>query len=220
MGVRRWRARCAAGLGAGLTALQLAGCAGPSWTYVTNSADKTYLKVPTTWHQVDPAALRGKLGIDSTNQAGMWTTAYDASATPSVDHLFGNTTDAPIAFVFVRSLPESARGQYSLDRLRDLINPVSPSAQQQAATTPSGDGTVTTISDEVLSPGKGVHGVHVIYGKQSASGTPQVYDQIGYVNDDASMLYLFVAQCSLQCFQQRQSEITNVVSSFTVREKP
>lgn len=220
MGVRSRRARCCAALGAGLAALLLAGCAGPSWTYVTNSADKTYLKVPTTWHQVDPAALRDKLGIDSTNQAGMWTTAYDASTMPSVDHLFGNTTDAPIAFVFVRSLPESARGQYSLDRLRDLINPVSSSAQQQAATTPTGDGTVTTISDQVLSPGNGVHGVHVVYGKQSASGTPQVYDQVGYVNDDASMLYLFVAQCSLQCFQQRQSEITNVVSSFTVREKP
>lgn len=219
MEVRKGRAR-GAGVAAVLTALLLAGCAGPSWTYVSNSADKTYLKVPTTWHQVDPAALRGKLGIASNQAGAMWTTAYDASPTPSVDHLFGVTTAAPIVFVFVRSLPESARGQYSLDRLRDLINPVSPGAQQAAAMTSPADGQVTTISDMVLSPGTGVHGVHVVYGKQSPGGTPQVYDQTDYVNDDASMLYLFVAQCSLQCYQQRQQEITNVVSSFTVREKP
>jgi hypothetical protein len=44
-------------------------------------------------------------------------------------------------------------------------------------------------------------------------------DQTLYLNDDASKLYLFFVRCSTECYQQRQKEITNVVSSFTVLEK-
>src|SRR5690242_11436691 len=37
---------------AALVAL-VAGCGSPEYTYVTNSTDRTYLKVPTTWRQID-----------------------------------------------------------------------------------------------------------------------------------------------------------------------
>lgn len=219
MAVRNVPGRAAAWCAGVLSLLLVASCAGPSWTYVTNSADKTYMKVPTTWHQVDNGALASKLGIKNASGSGMWFAAYDADPSPSVEHVFGDATEAPIMFVFVRKLPEAARGSYSLDTLRDLLNPVSPSAQQQAAMLGGGAG-ITTISDTVLTPGDGLHGVHVVYGKQSPIGSPQVYDQIGYLNDDASKLFLFVVQCSVQCYQDRQKEITGVVSSFTVREKP
>ena len=221
MAVRNVSGRAAAWCAGILALVLLASCAGPSWTYVTNSADRTYLKVPTTWHQVDTGELASKLGIKTAAGSGMWFTAYDADSAPSATHVFGDATEAPIMFVFVRGLPESARGSYSLDTLRDLLNPVSPSAQQQAAMLGAGSAPITTISDTVLTPGHGLHGVHVVYGKQSAmGGSPQVYDQIGYLNDDSSKLYLFVVQCSVQCYQDRQKEIANVVSSFTVREKP
>jgi hypothetical protein len=212
MAVRGWRVWCAAVL-AGLT---LVGCAGPSWTYVTNSEDRTYLKVPTTWHQVDQAAIKARFNVKETS--GLWFAAYDADASPSIDHLFGNAA-APVIFTLVQDVPQASRGQLSLDQLRDFFNPVSP-AGQQAASLSGGGGSVTTISDEVLTPGHGVHGVHIVYGKASPLGAPQVYDQVGYLNEDASKLYLFVAQCSLDCYQQRKQEITTVVSSFTVREKP
>ena len=32
----------------------LVGCAGPEYTYVTNSSDRTYLKVPNSWRPIDP----------------------------------------------------------------------------------------------------------------------------------------------------------------------
>ena len=35
----------------------VAGCGSPEYTYVTNSTDCTYLKVPTTWRQIDGKAM-------------------------------------------------------------------------------------------------------------------------------------------------------------------
>ena len=170
---------------------------------------------------MDTSALAAKLNIRTSQGSPIWFTAYDADAIPSVDHVFGAATAAPIMFVFVRDIPQTDRGQFSLDTLRDMLNPVSPMARQQAAMLGGGTSPITPISDTVLTPGHGLHGVHVVYGKESATGgTPQIYDQIGYLNDDASMVYLFVVQCSLDCYQQRQKEIAGVVSSFTVKESP
>ena len=114
----------------------------------------------------------------------------------------------------------SARGSYSLDKLRDLFYPVSPASQQQAAADPTSVvQDLSVMSDQVLTPGDGVRGVHTVFRYRVAGGPPQVMDQTLYLNDDASKLYLFFVRCSTECYQQRQKEITNVVSSFTVLEK-
>ena len=221
MPIRNRRGRRIAALCAGvLTTVLLSGCS-TSWTYVKNSADRTYLKVPTTWHQVSTTELAAKLNIPTGQGTGVWFTAYDADNRPSVDHVFGAGTAAPVVFVFVRDVPESDRGQISLDTLRDMLNPVSAPARQQMAMLSGGTSPITPISDTVLTPGHGLHGVHVVYGKDSSNGAPpQIYDQTGYLNDDASMIYLSMVQCSLSCYQQRQKEIAGVVSSFTVKESP
>jgi hypothetical protein len=120
----------------------------------------------------------------------------------------------------VQDVPTTARGSYSLDKLRDLFYPVSPASQQQAAADPTSVVTdISVMNDEVLTPGKGVRGVHTVFRYRVAGGPPQVMDQTLYLNDDASKLYLFFVRCSTECYQQRQKEITSVVSSFTVREK-
>ncbi|WP_214368377.1 hypothetical protein [Pseudonocardia sp. H11422] len=62
--------------------------------------------------------------------------------------------------------------------------------------------------------------MHVVYRYRQAGGPTQVIDQTGYLNDDASKLYVVFVRCSSECYQQRRQEIQNVVSSFTVRETP
>ena len=52
---------------AALVAL-VAGCGSPEYTYVTNSTDRTYLKVPTTWRQIDGKAV--DLPISAQNGIG------------------------------------------------------------------------------------------------------------------------------------------------------
>ena len=206
---------------AALVAL-LAGCGAPEYTYVTNSTDRTYLKVPTSWRPIDDKAMNDAIGFDPTlteEERGLWFEAYDADAEPSPMHLFGPSAAAPAAFVGVQQIPESARGQFSLDRLRDLFYPVSPSAQEAAEMDPtSGVTDLTLVADEVLTPGNGLRGVHSVFRYRVGDGPMQMMDQTAYLNDDASKLYMFFVRCSTECYEQRQKEIGNVVSSFTVRE--
>ena len=76
------------------------------------------------------------------------------------------------------------------------------------------------ISDEVLTPGDGAARGAPVFRYRVGDGPPQMIDQTAYLNDDASKLYMFFVRCSTECYQQRQKEIANVVSSFTVRENP
>ncbi|GEL18401.1 hypothetical protein [Pseudonocardia asaccharolytica] len=202
--------------------LALVGCGAPSFTYVANSAEHTYIKVPASWRPIDQRQLAEILGIDpAAGDQGFWMEAYDADSQPSPSHLFGPDAAHPVVFVSVQTIPEDVRGQLGLDHIRDLVYPVSPTARQQLEF--SGSSTLsdfTLITDEVLTPGHGVRGVHSEYQYRIQEGPLQVIDQIGYLNDDASKLYLAFARCSAQCFQQREQEIESVISSFTVREQP
>jgi hypothetical protein len=206
---------------AALVAL-VAGCGAPEYTYVTNSTDRTYLKVPATWRPIDDKAMNDAIGFDPTlteEERGLWFEAYDADAEPSPMHLFGPSAAAPAAFVGVQQIPESSRGQFSLDRLRDLFYPVSQSAQEAAEMDPtSGVSDLALVSDEVLTPGNGLRGVHSVFRYRVGDGPMQMMDQTAYLNDDASKLYMFFVRCSTECYEQRQKEIGTVVSSFTVRE--
>lgn len=209
------------GLVMALVAL-LAACGGPSAQYVTNSADKTYLKVPNTWRQIDPAQFTEALGSPPADSSadGTWIVGYDADASPQLQHMFDADAPSPVVLVSVDGVPEKSRGQVSLDIVRDFRFPVSESARQSMML--GGSASRLTgfqlIADEVLTPGHGVRGVHTVFAYRVDGGPPQVFDQIGYINDDASKVYVAIARCSLDCFQKRQSEIQGVVNSFTVRE--
>lgn len=209
---------------AALTMVLVAGCGAPSWTYVTNSADRTYLKVPNSWTQIDPGELKTQLGVEpaADSSEGVWIEAYDSAAQPSLTHIIGDSADSPAILVTVQPIPEESRGQISLDTVRDFIYPVSESARQsmQLGGSASGLTGFTLLGDEVLTPGDGIRGVHSVFSYRVNNGEPQIFDQTGYLNDDASKLYLALARCSVDCFEKRQSEIDDVVSSFTVREGP
>ena len=107
----------------------LAGCGAPEYTYVTNSEDRTYLRIPHSWQPDRRAGARrghrARPDRRRQQQDGFWLEGYDADATPSADHLLGQHSAAPAVFIGVRDVPEPARGQISLDLLRDLFRPVS-----------------------------------------------------------------------------------------------
>lgn len=200
----------------------LASCGGPAFTYVTNSEDRTYLRIPNSWRPIDQHELTEAIGLDPSldeREQGFWLAGYDADPSPSTDHLLGPHASAPAVFIAVQNVPPAARGQISLDGMRDLFWPVSPTARQQAAANPFAQfSSFLLISDEVLTPDEGLRGVHTVYRYRIQGGPAQVFDQIVYVNDDASKLFIFYIRCSSECYEQRRQEIENVVSSFTVRE--
>jgi hypothetical protein len=202
----------------------LAGCGvAPEFTYVTDAGDRTYAKVPRTWQPIDQHALKGAFGLDpafSAADQGYWLAGFDADPAPAIAHLTGVDATMPTVLMAVKTNPASAQGQFSLDKMRDLFFPVSPAGRQAAAADPSATALsgFTLFTDQVLTPGNSVHGVHDVYRYSFAGGPPQMLDQTIYVNDDASKVYMFLVRCSTECYMQRQKEISTVVSSFTVRE--
>jgi hypothetical protein len=215
--------RVALGLLLAATSL-LTACGGPAYTYVTNSDDRTYLRVPNSWQPIDTAELGAALGLDpstTTRAQGFWLAGYDADASPSSAHILGPHSPAPAMFIGVQDVPPQLRGQVSLDVLRDFFRPVSNSGRQRAAANPmSPYSAFALMSDEVLTPGAGLRGVHSVYQYRIQGGPAQVFDQTLYANDDASKLFMLYVRCSTQCYADRQQEITSVVTSFTVRENP
>ena len=58
-----------------LAAVVLAGCGAPSYTYVKNSADHMYVKIPASWHSIDEKDLDDAIGLDPAEDAssrGLW----------------------------------------------------------------------------------------------------------------------------------------------------
>lgn len=199
------------------------GCGAPEYQYVTNSADRTYLRIPSSWRPFEQHQLDAVFGIDpamSAADVGVWHVAYDAADVPSMDHVVGWSATDPAVVVAVRQVPPGARGQLSLDRLRDMFLPVSDQTRQLVAQDPlaaAGYTDFALFADEVLAPGGGLHGVHVVYRYAFGGLPPQTLDQTVYVNDDASRIYLLLVRCTTTCYADRHEEISRVVSSFTVR---
>ena len=197
------------------------GCAPPEHTYVANSANHTYFKVPASWHEIDQSALQQQTtsGASPTPQSsGEWVVAYDAAEVPSPAHLLASNTLDPIVYVSVQPLPMEASGQVSLDNLRDLVLPVTTTARAAAAATSTTFTDFSLVSDSELTPKSGLRGVREVFQYRVEGGLLQTFDQTAYTNKDGSKVYVMLLRCSSKCYQARRSELESVVASFTVQE--
>ncbi len=195
------------------------GCAPPQFTYVANSANKTYFKVPATWHEINQSALQpaptGASPTPGTDEE--WAVAYDAANAATPAHLVASDTPDPIVYVSVQPT-SAAGGEVSLDTLRDLVLPVTGAARSAAGTSPTSFTDFKLVSDSVLTPKSGLRGVHEVYQYRVAGGPSQTFDQTAYTNKDGSKVYLMLLRCSSECYKARQAELEGVMASFTVRE--
>jgi hypothetical protein len=212
-------------IGATATAVAviLTACAAPEFTYVKNSDEKTYFKVPHEWHEIGTDDLDDVLGGTTPDSAGAerrqqlwWSVAFDASADPAPDHLVSNgRTDQPVLYARVARLTETQQNAVSLDMLRNVFLPVTDDAREAAATSLSLTG-FELLRDEVLTPADGLHGVREVYDYE-LGGVMHTFDQTALVNNDGSKLYLLIIRCSTRCYRDRAGELDTVAESFTVR---
>lgn len=216
-----------AGVAAATVAAVIAGtgaCATPEFTYVKNSDQRTYFKIPHGWHEIGTDSLDDVLSgtkpdsaTSELRQRLWWSVAYDASADPTPDHLLtSDITQAPIVYARVAQLTESQQNAVSLDMLRNMLLPVTTEAREAVASTTQLTG-FELLHDEVLTPANGLHGVRVIFNYELAYGVLHTFDQTALVNNDGSKLYLLIIRCSGSCYRERSSELDTVATSFTVR---
>jgi hypothetical protein len=197
------------------------GCAAPDHTYIANRANKTYFKVPASWHELDEKALERSVTGPSPGpeSASVWVVAYDAARAPSLSHLVASHTPDPIVYVSVRPVSTEENGQVSLDNLRDQVLPVTATARgaDPASSTTFSD--FKLVTDSVLTPKSGLRGVHEVFQYRVGGGPLQTFDETAYTNKDGSKVYLMFLRCSNECYQARRSELDSVVASFTVQER-
>ena len=203
-------------------------CSSPNYTYIANSAEQTYVKIPSTWHQISPdqidaVTLQSPAGSATREleKKSIWAVGYDSASDPTADHLFGNVVDKPSIFISVQQLPASAQGQWSLDAMRNLFWPLTPdarsaaeqAAQQQGSTFPF----VEVLRDEVKTPAAHIHGVHEVFDYRIGATPMQTVNQVVYVSDDGRRLYLLLVRSSAEYFQAHKAELEGIVNSFTVK---
>jgi hypothetical protein len=197
------------------------GCSAPDHTYVANRANKTYFKIPASWHEIDEKDLKQTAtGASPTpGSDSEWVVAYDAATAPAVAHLVASDTPDPIVYVSVQPSPAEAGGQVSLDNLRDLVLPVTATARAAPSSSSTTFSDFKLVSDSVLTPKSGLRGVHEVFQYRVGGGPLQTFDETAYTNKDGSRVYLMFLRCSNECYQTRRSELDSVVASFTVQER-
>jgi hypothetical protein len=204
-------------LAATLSAVTLSSCAAPQFTYVADSSQNTYYKVPSSWHQISAQALSQALESIGESGSGAWSSAYDAASSPSASHFLTTEANQPFVFVEVGQLSSAASDALSYNELQDSFLPVSSSARSSAAK----DGFPLTdfklVSEQTVTPGQGVHGIQEVYDYTYPDGVAETFNQVALTNADQTIVYLLIVHCSSTCYSQNQTSIDAVASSFTVR---
>jgi hypothetical protein len=194
--------------------LSVAGCLAPQYTYVSDNADKAYFKVPPSWHQVNESSLQSTEGPTTQEGSYLWSEAYDASATPSVRHVFSATSE-PIAYASVLSLSSAERNDISFNSMRDLLLPVTQAARNAAASAHETLSGFASVSDQVITDNHNNRGIREVF-QYDFAGTPETFDLTVMTDAATTKLYFLLVQCSTACFAGNYQKISNVVNSFTV----
>jgi hypothetical protein len=200
-----------------LLGVALSGCAAPQFTYVANSSQNTYFKVPYGWHKISDAALSSELRAVAGGSGGGWTVAYEAGHKPTAGDFLSFGTSEPFVFAEVGQLSSTATSELSYDTLRDFFLPVTSTARQNAAAQGFPLTDFKQIRDQMLTLGQGVHGVRETYDYTMTGGIADTFDEVALTNADQTIVYLLVLHCTTSCYSNDQTQINDVMSSFTIR---
>lgn len=214
------------------SAIGVSSCGAPEFTYVQNADEKTYLKVPASWTQVDPQRVDNFYSPylpDTYNNdrhlRRLWSVAYDASSYPTDLHLvrLDLPTDKPAIYLSIRKLFPEEKAAMSLDQMRNFIFPVTEQARQgYAERTTDGLSDFELLFDQELTLPNGLHGIREAYNWRVPSqyysdGVMNTFDLTVYLSPDSNTLYLLFIRCDFECYQKHYAEIDAVAKSLTIR---
>jgi hypothetical protein len=198
-----------------IVGFSVAGCSlAPQYTYVSDSADSAYFKVPPSWHQVSEPSLQSAEGSSSQEGSYLWSRAFDANSKPSVGHVFAATSH-PVAYASVISLSSNERGEMSFNSMRDLLLPVTAAARKAASADHEGLEGFQSLSDQVMTDSNHNRGIREIFDYDLGTA-PETFDLTVLTNSATTKLYFLLVQCTETCFASSYKQISDVVNSFTV----
>ncbi|MGN9844641.1 LptM family lipoprotein [Nonomuraea sp. H19] len=208
----------------------LSGCGQPEFTYVRDKAGTTYFKVPSSFTQLNASPIELYLTGDHPNSQAatlraerVWSTAFDQSAEPSVNHLLGSQD--PFVYATVHQLTEEQRDGISLNRLRDFILPVTGQVRQLylQQSTVTGQPPMFTnfelLGDEVLTLDNGARGVRVRFNYQIGNNV-QTFDHTAVLDEKGGTVSVLLIGCQSICFRKRAAEFDKIANSFKLLRLP
>jgi len=203
-------------MGAALATLGLTGCGSPAYTYVADSSAQTYYKVPSQWHQISQQSLDAALKAAGTSGDGIWSTAFDGSASPTGDNFLAGDLNQPFVFAEVGTLSSTVSNELSYNVLRDFMLPVTSDSRTQDAEEGFPLTDFKSLQDQTISGKQGVHGVRETFDYTFPEGQANTFDEAVLTNADETVVYFLMVHCTATCYSQNQSKINTVMSSFTV----
>jgi hypothetical protein len=199
----------------------LASCAAPAYTYAADMHDHAYFKVPSSWQQVNPRSLAdAQLVLLSRSAAGpaggkfAWSRAYSATLDPSPSALLTGSGN-PVVYASVQNVRDSLRAALSFDEMRDLLFPVTSADRQEAAAAGDKLTGFNLVYSNTITTTDGVRGINELF-EYDINGVPDAFDQTVLTNSATTKLYLLLVQCYQSCFLSHETQIKQVVDSFTV----
>ena len=193
------------------------GCGAPQYTYVANSSESTYFKVPNGWHKISGDALQ-KVEAEVQYPAGGWQVAYEAGVGATANDFLGFGSDQPFVFAEIGTLTQTGSQDLSYNALRDIFLPVTSTTRQSEPPNYPLTG-FKLIRDQNLTPGLGVHGVRETF-DYTLNGATDTFDEIALTNAEQTVVYFLVLHCTASCYSSDQTAINDVMSSFTIRSSP
>jgi hypothetical protein len=197
--------------GALAIAVLAAACSSTGYSYVKNSDDRTYFKVPDQWTIYDEDALTEDLAPRDRDAARetSWQVGFDASPEPSLKHLLDVKSKHPTGFAVVQELDFDAADTISLMGLRNAFFDVDAAVQNQAG---------EIVSYEPIELDGGFHGFHLVADLVTDSGRTVTLDQTTLLDQATSKMYALIVTCEATCYSDNTDKIDRVVGSWTVEE--
>jgi hypothetical protein len=211
--------RFAAPIAGFLLAVSLSGCAASQsidaalLSVVYNHAPPAAFRIPLGWNQVSGPALARELQ-DETGGSGASIYAFEPGPGPLAGDFLSFGITRPFMFVEYGPLNDAARRQMSDGLLRDFFLPVTAAARRKAA----GHGFQLVgfrlNRDQVLTLGRGVHGVRDTY-DYTDPGHTDTFDVDAVTNAAHDAIFLVVVHCTTACYGKYRTEIKASMSSVS-----
>jgi hypothetical protein len=199
-----------------LATVGLSACGTPAYTYVADSAAKTYYKVPSQWHQISQKDLDAALKAAGGSSAGVWSSAFDAGTAPSGNNFLAPSISKPFVFAEVGTLSSTVSNELSYNLMRDFMLPVTSTSRQQDAASGFPLTNFKQLRDQTITGKDGVHGVRETFQYTFPGGVVDTFDEDVLTNADQTVVYFLMVHCTDSCYSTNENNIDTVMSSFTV----
>jgi hypothetical protein len=197
----------------------VSGCSPPQYTYVGDSGNSTYFKVPHYWGQVSSTDLCQELETYMQTDAcpPYWTIAFEAQHKAAASAFIDFDLNQPFVYSQVTPYQSTTGTQLTDETLEDVFLPVSQTARETDATEGFPLTNFKSLLDTTVSYSGGYHGVREVFDYTEPGGATDTFDEIVLTNGNNSDIYMLLLHCRASCYAQDKTTINDVMSSFTVR---